>query len=370
MDETASNVITSGTVPRSGVRSPLSRLTLAPVEWAVVRWLLPLALANGLLYLLLVPPWQHYDEPAHFEYAMQIALGEGAVPGSKSVQLSREIADSMYRHRFWPPGVRPDLLGPGPVPVGENQRVHPPLYYTLIAIPVHQIRYLAVETQLYLARAVSVLLYTLTVLAAWRIAVVVAPDEPATQFAFPLVVVFAPAFADLMAAVNNDVLLNMAATSALLGAVLLIRDGPRPTALALSGLGLLVAVLAKRTGLVLVPLIGLAPLWSLYRHPLRRRLVAGTGLALLIVAGVAAFRPVTVEGPNGPHIVLAARSWLAALDAAYVRLDIDNWIRSVSDPDLIGQRYQTLVVVAFTSFWTRFAWGNVSAGVVWDWGFA
>lgn len=369
MDQPASSVIASDTVLRSGVRSPLSRLALAPIERAVLRWLLPLALAHGLLYLFVVPPWQHYDEPNHFEYAAQIAIGEGKVPGDASVQLSREIADSMYQHRFWPPGVRPDLLSPGPVPLGVSQRIHPRLYYQLVALPIGAIRYLAVETQLYLARAVSVLLYTLTVLAAWRIALVAAPDEPATQLAFPLLVVVTPAFADLMAAVNNDVLLNMAATTALLGAVLLIRDGPRPAALALAGLGLLVAVLAKRTGLVLVPLIGLALVWSLHRHPVRRRLVAGIGLVMLAVAGIAAFRPVTVEGPGGPHTVLAAREWLTTLDAAYLRLDVDNWVRSVSNPDLIGERYQYLIYVAFTSFWARFAWGHVSAGPVWDWVF-
>ncbi len=348
----------------------MPRLRLATVERAVLRWLIPLALAHGLLYLFVVPPWQHYDEPNHFEYAAQIAIGEGAAPGRASVQLSREIADSMYRHRFWPPGVRPDLLGPDPVPLGSSQRVHPPLYYQVVALPIGVTRYLAVETQLYLARAFSVLLYTLTVLAAWRIAVALAPDEPALHLAFPLLVVFTPAFADLMAAVNNDVLLNMAATSALLGAALLVRDGPRPLALALAGLGLLVAVLAKRTGLVLVPVLGLALLWSLRRRPLRRLLTIGIALGAVGTVGIAALRPVTVEGPGGPHMVLAARPWLVALDAAYVRLDIDNWIRSISDPDLIGPRYQTLMVVAFTSFWNRFAWGHVSAGNVWDWIFA
>ncbi|MCS6880090.1 MAG: glycosyltransferase family 39 protein [Oscillochloridaceae bacterium] len=345
-------------------------MTIALIGQTLLRWLLPLALIHGLLYLLMVPPWQHYDEPSHFEYAMQIALGEGAAPGGKSVQLSHEIADSMYRHRFWPPGVRPDLLGPEPAPVGENQRIHPPLYYTLIAFPLHQIRYLAVEAQLYLARAISVLFYTLTVLAAWRIAVTVTPDEPALQIALPLLVLLTPTFADLMTAVNNDVLVNMAATAAILGTVQLIRDGPRPSALALAVLGLIVAVLAKRIGLVLVPLIGFALLSSLHRRPVRRRLVAGIGLVMLAVAGIAAFRPVTVEGPSGPHLVLAARSWLAALDAAYLRLDIDNWIRSVSDPDLIGERYRYLIYVAFTSFWARFSWGQASAGPVWDWVFA
>ncbi|MGQ9928362.1 MAG: glycosyltransferase family 39 protein [Chloroflexaceae bacterium] len=348
----------------------MPRLRLALAERAVLRWLLPLALVHGLLYLFLVPPWQHYDEPNHFEYAAQIAIGEDTTLGNGSVQLSREIADSMYRHRFWPPGVRPDLLSPGPVLLGINQRIHPPLYYQVIALPIGAIRYLAVETQLYLARTVSVLLYTLTVLAAWRIAAVMAPDEPAMQLAVPLLVLFTPTFADLMTAVNNDVLLNMAATTALLGAVLLVRDGPRPAALALASLGTLVAVLSKRTGLIPVPLVGIALLWSLHRHPIRRRLVAGISLAMLVVAGLTAFWPVMVEGPGGPHLILAARSWLVAIDAAYLRLDIDNWIRSVSDPELIGQRYQTLVVVAFTSFWARFAWGHVSAGVIWDWMFA
>ncbi|MFQ3663517.1 MAG: hypothetical protein SNJ69_14120, partial [Chloroflexaceae bacterium] len=327
MDQSTHPIATPEAPRRHTVWLSLPHLRLAGAEWAVLRWLIPLALVHGLLYLFVVPPWQHYDEPNHFEYAAQIAIGEGAAPGRDSVQLSREIADSMYRHRFWPPGVRPDLLGPGPVPLGISQRIHPPLYYQVTALPIGATRYLAVETQLYLARAISVLLYTLTVLAAWRIAVVLAPDEPHLQLAFPLLVVFTPAFADLMAAVNNDVLLNMAATSALLGAVLLVRDGPRPLALALAGLGLLVAVLAKRTGLVVAPLIGLALVWSLHRHPVRRRLAVGTGLAVVAMVGVVALRPVTVEGPGGPHTVLAARPWLVALDTAYVRLDIDNWIR-------------------------------------------
>lgn len=347
-----------------------ARTTFAFARLSLGKWLFALALLHGLVYLLLVPPWQHYDEPNHFEYAAQIAAGEAQAPGPASVALSREIADSMYRYAFWPPGVRPDLLAPGPVLLGISQRVHPPLYYSLVALPLGWVRYLAVETQLYTARTVSVLLYALTVLAAWRIAVTVAPDEPTIQLAFPLAVLLMPTFADLMAAVNNDVLLNMAATTALLGAVLLVRDGLRPLALALTGLGLLVAVLAKRTGLTLLPVVGLALFWALRRTRLNPWLVVGGALALLILGALAALRPVTVDGPGGAHTVLAARGWLTAIDTAYLRLDLDNWIRSVSDPALIGRRYEALVVVAFTSFWNRFGWGDITAGQGWDWGFA
>src|SRR5690349_24720950 len=72
---------------------------------ALLGLLLPLALLHGLLYLAIVPPWQHYDEPTHFEYARLIALW-GRQPGINETDLTtnREIADSMYRFRFWPPG--------------------------------------------------------------------------------------------------------------------------------------------------------------------------------------------------------------------------------------------------------------------------
>ena len=41
--------------------------------YALFGWLIPLALCHGLLYMLILPPWQHYDEPPHFEYAWLIA---------------------------------------------------------------------------------------------------------------------------------------------------------------------------------------------------------------------------------------------------------------------------------------------------------
>src|ERR1043166_5426812 len=70
--------------------------------------LLLLALLHGLLYLAIVPPWQHYDEPTHFEYARLIALwNRPPILNEADLTTNREIADSMYRFRFWTPGVRP-----------------------------------------------------------------------------------------------------------------------------------------------------------------------------------------------------------------------------------------------------------------------
>lgn len=338
-------------------------------EWAVLRWLLPLALLQGLLYIIVVPPWEHYDEPGHFVYAAEIAAGELHERGPAAVAISREVADSMVRHGFLNGQFRPDLIAPGVIRVAENQRVHPPLYYALIALPLRLVRFLSVETQLYTARTVSLLLYALTIVTAWRIAVVVVPDEPLVQRLFPLLVLLVPSFADLMTAVNNDVLLNFAVTAALLGAVLLIRDGLRPLPATLALLGLAVAVAAKRTGLAAAIPVGLAFVWSLHRRAISLRLVLA-GLALLIVLAVAALRLVQLSGPEGPYLVLETRPWLDTLDRLYLRLNIAAWLRSASDLAASIGPYQALAVVGFTSFWARLSWGNVALPPLWDWLFA
>lgn len=348
----------------------LPQLSLAAAERAALRWLIPLALLHGLLYLAIFPPWQHYDETTHFLYAAEIAAGEIEAPGPASAALRREIADSMYRFRFYPPDLQPDVASSQPPEVGFSQRVHPPLYYALVALPLRPLGALSIEQQLYAARAVSVALYVLTILAAWRIAVAILPDEPVIQWAIPLLVVLSPAFADIMAAVNNDVLLNFSLTVALLGAVLLVRDGLRPLPLALAGLGLLVAVLTKRTALVATVPLALAMLWALRRKPMRwwaPPLIVGVSALGL---GIAILEPAVTTGPSGEHTVLGVRPWFADLSQRYLRVHLDSVVRSLTDTTLIGDRYRSLVVVAFSGYYGHFAWGDLAVHPAWTWALA
>jgi len=338
-------------------------------EWAVVRWLLPLALLHGLIYLALVPPWEHYDEPGHFLYAAEIAAGELGGRGPSAVSISREVADSMYRHRFLGGAFRPDLLQPGPVRVGEDQRVHPPFYYAVVGAILKPARFLSVEVQLYLARALSLVLYALTIITAWRITVAVLPNQPLAQLAIPLMVLLNPAFTDLMTALNNDVLLNFALTVALLGAVLLVRDGLSPARLLLMLLALGVAVAVKRTAIAAILPLALAVVWGAHRNKLSFQ-VCLMGVALCLVVAYASLELVLVGGLSESHWVLAPRPWLASLDRQYLRLDLASWFRSVSDMTLAGQRYQLLASVGFVSFWARLSWGNVALPPAWDWLFA
>ncbi|MFL5800525.1 MAG: hypothetical protein ACJ8CR_02150 [Roseiflexaceae bacterium] len=322
--------------------------------------LLALALLHGLLYLLIVPPWQHYDEPTHFEYVRLIALWD-RWPALNETDLatSREIADSMYRFRFWQPGVRPNLFGAQPPNIGISEKLHPPLYYSVAAVPVRWLRHLSIEQQLYAARLIAVLLYLLVVICAWRIATIVAPDRPLIQLIVPLLIILVPAFADQMSAVNNDSLVNFSITALLLGCVLLIRDGLRPLPLLLATLGLAVAVLTKRTALVGALPFGLALLWSIRRNPLRWwAWLAGT-MMLGIVVGYAALE----YGPAGWTI----RPWLADLDRRYLRISLEQIAALLPNWASISPSYPLVFDVLFTSFWVRFGWGNVGMGWVWDW---
>ena len=60
-----------------------------------------LALARGLLYVAVIPPWQAPDEPWHFEYARLIAdKGRLVTARDLSVPLQQAIIKSMIRFRF------------------------------------------------------------------------------------------------------------------------------------------------------------------------------------------------------------------------------------------------------------------------------
>src|SRR5690606_32996478 len=60
------------------------------------------ALFQGLLYLFLLPPWQHYDEPTHFEYACLLAA-RSRRPEINEVNTTvrREVAASILVLYFY-----------------------------------------------------------------------------------------------------------------------------------------------------------------------------------------------------------------------------------------------------------------------------
>ena len=334
-------------------------------QYVVLRWLIPLALFHGMLYLVIVPPWQHYDEPTQFEYAWLIA-NRNYIPTFNEFdpQMRRDVSSSMDRHRFYPPGQHPNLTSAKPPVLGENQRVHPALYYALVALPLRLVTDLPVDQQLYTARALSLIFYALTITTAWRVVVVLVPDEPLIQMVVPLMLLLTSSFTDIMTAVNNDVLVNFSAAVLILGCVLLIRGGMHPVPLVLATLALGVGLGTKRTTVILLVPYLTTLLWAWHRTPLRVWIVTGV---LVVGALLSAFAGLEIVRTTNGLQTLALRPWLNQLDKSYLRLYLDSWVRSVSDMERANGLYQLLLTVSFTSFWARFGWGNIMIGSWADW---
>ena len=102
----------------------------------------------------MLPPWQHYDEPSHFEYAWLIA-NRSLTPGDSDVDLTmrREIATSMLQYGFYRGLPQPDLQQENPLKIwiGVSQLGKSPLYYTLVSLPLFLMRGVDVAAQLYAA---------------------------------------------------------------------------------------------------------------------------------------------------------------------------------------------------------------------------
>jgi hypothetical protein len=233
------------------VASDRARLTLV----------LLIALCQGLLYLCLQPPWQHYDEPTHFEYAWLIAHQPGLPQlGTVDPALRRDVAASMLQYDFWRNMPQPALLTDGPIEIGITELGHPPAYYLLISLPLRLVAHLDITSQLYVARGMSVALFVLVIAIAGGLMRDLTPRGHVLRWAVPLTVALIPPFVDLMTAVNNDVGAVFMFSLFLWGAVRTIRFGLSWPRLAwIFGTALLAAG-TKNTAAIAIPLALLAAL--------------------------------------------------------------------------------------------------------------
>ena len=245
------------------ILAPLSRLLAS--DGARLGAVLAIACMQGMIFLLLVPPWQHYDEPAHFEYAWLLAF-----------------------HPSWP---NPTTIDPAIAVIGGEGRAlsHPPAYHLLVSLPLRATRGLDIVTQLYLARGVSFALFIATIAVTGAIArTITSPGHP-LRWRVPLVAALVPPFADIMTSVNNDVGAVFAFSLFLWSAVRAIISGLTASRATWVIAAALLAAAMKNVTLVAVPL---APVVLLVAHGLRRRwrwrrLVAG-GMATLIAVAAGA----------------------------------------------------------------------------------
>jgi hypothetical protein len=251
--------------------------------------LLCLAFVRGVIYLAVMPPWQHYDEPTHLKRLRLVAeLVYSPDRSEHFLSTPQEIIASMYQFNFWgnlvyPPEISDNVKHP---PTLRELGISHQLPYYLLSAPFQiPLRYDSIEIQLYVGRVVSVAFYALTVFVAYSLMRELFPEDQLVWLMVPALIAFIPAYTDLMSAINNDVGAVAAFSFLLWGIVRLVRRG-------FSLLGLVWVIVAagfgfftKRTtaaGLLLVPMAMMAA----HRRWSWRAWGIGAAISLVLLASV------------------------------------------------------------------------------------
>jgi hypothetical protein len=203
-------------------------LSLDILKKHTIALLILLGAAHGLIYVFLIPTWQHYDEPGNFEYAWLIANHEGLPErGDYDQTMRREVAASMIENDFYENlGSRPNLLSLNePVNIGISQTGDLPLYYQLVSLPMTLLRGAEISFQLLVGRLVSWVLLLISILLAWGTTRELTQPNNPLRWMVPLSLVLLPGFVDIMTAVNNDVGATAFFSLFLWGAVITIKHG-------------------------------------------------------------------------------------------------------------------------------------------------
>ena len=248
--------------------------------------ILLLALINGLFYVFVVPPWQHYDEPNHFEYVWLLTnRNERPEIGDYDSDMRKAVVWSMAEHGFFRDlPVAPDLVSDKPWIGTYSQLNKPVLYYLYASVPLRVFLMEDVTTQLYATRLVSLTLFLVTILAGWGVVAEITPEKHPLRFLVPLTMALLPAYVDLMTAVNNDVGAIAAFSVFLWGSVRIIRRGPSLWVLLWVFGATVLALFTKRTVFIAIPLLGIALLFAFLRGKLRK--VAWGLMLILGIAGI------------------------------------------------------------------------------------
>jgi hypothetical protein len=262
-----------------------------------------------------MPPWQHYDEPNHFEYIwLWLERGELPNPGDYDTEMRREVAQSMFKHGFFEgTSTQPNLEFEKPWIGSYSQLDEPPLYYLLASIPTSLVKIDDVTTQLYLARLVSLALFLITIFAGYGLVAEFTPSRHPLRFMVPLTMALLPSFVDLMTAVNNDVGAVAAFSLFLWACVRLIRRDPSWLNLLWVLAAIMLCLFTKRTVFFALPLLGIALLFAFLREGLRK-----LAWGFVIFASIAA--------------VFVVFSWGDA--ALWYRSTLQNYPTQVSLPEV------------------------------------
>jgi 4-amino-4-deoxy-L-arabinose transferase-like glycosyltransferase len=301
-----------------------------------------LYLGVGALYAANTPDWQVPDEPAHYNYVRQLAVGH--LPVLEAGDYDQDYMGRLTAERF------PAELSVERV---EYEDWQPPLYY-LLATPVYRL----FGGALVPLRLFSLVLGGAVILLAFGVAHAIFPDGSLLPLGAAAFVAFVPQHIAMMAGVNNDSLTEVLVGIALLMAVYWLQGRPttRRERRWLAGMGVVVGLglVTKASFLPVAGVVGLAILIVWWRDPERGARGLVTDLALAFV----------------PALLIALPWWLRNA-ATYGGLDIygmanhdavvvgqprtAQWIADYG----LGAWLERWATFTFQSFWGQFGWMGV-----------
>ena len=245
-----------------------------------------IGLVEGMLCFIAIPPWWHYDEPGHFEYAWLVAHSpKWPVQGQYDQAMRKDMAESMIRVGWYRiRNFKVNLSGSEPIQIGVTQVGDEPGYYFLASLPLRLISNADITVQYYVARFVSLLLYLLIIVAVWYAGGQILQQDLPLRWMTTVFVALLPAFADTMVSVNNDVSAVLAASFFLWASLRLIQKGFSLGRLGFLAVTLIGCYISKSTAWFVFPLAPLVLVLALLRGRLVW-IIWGVA-ALLLIAGV------------------------------------------------------------------------------------
>lgn len=242
--------------------------------------LLLLAAVKSLLWTVAIPPWRAPDEPQHFGYIEHLSR-EHSIPLNGATYLYPDIFESLARTNFAGiTGSESTTVDPATRQLNPAAQ-HPPLFYTL-ALPAYMAGgNSSIETQLYLARLVNVLIFMALIAVAYRFARLVFPGIAYLQIGVPLLMIFHPQLGFISAGAMNDALLAFLFTLFLHQLTVIAMGDFSLKRAAILGAVIGLGMLTKSSFMVAFP-ISLAVLFVLLaiRKDRRRQLAMAAGTAL------------------------------------------------------------------------------------------
>ncbi|PWH20969.1 MAG: hypothetical protein DDG58_00030 [Ardenticatenia bacterium] len=227
--------------------------------------LLALALARGVVYSAVIPPWQVHDEPYHFYSAWIPLLPPAPQQDEAWRNLQTEIASSMIQLRFWDytpfeqsPQNAQEEHARLEAAIRTRRPAEPRAFtYYLLSAALYPAQHQDVVLQLYWARLWSVVVNIgIIFLAVWA-GKMLFRDDPFSRWLLPLLIVFHPQHTFILAGVNDGGIAELFASAAVLAIIALLLRGWRWTWFGLAVVCTALAAAAKPPGAYLVPIVAL-----------------------------------------------------------------------------------------------------------------